>query len=193
MYKTYLNSLTSADASASAEKRDVLRDRAQDARTAKSDMDATARDKYRVDENSRIRMLEIKSAEADRAQRGASASQSNLISRYNAMVESERRTLADIEREKSGKDYQALLQKANAPDTVTGLLKEQRDKAIEALRIIDGRNETRRKDAARRTDALERAALGTDRTDTEKKAAETWLKANPNDPRAAEIKKKLGL
>jgi hypothetical protein len=114
------------------------------------------------------------------------------------MVESERRTLADIERERSGKDYQALLQKANTPATATGPLKEQRDKAIEALRIIDERNETRRTNAARQTDALERAALGTDRTDTgmsptEKKAAETWLKANPNDPRAAEIKKKLGL
>ena len=198
MYKVYLNSLASADSSASAERRDAAKDRALDARTEKSDAAATDRDKYRVDEGSRIRQLEIKSAEADRAQRGASASQSNLISQYNIAADSERRTLADIERERSGKDYQALLQKANTPATATGPLKEQRDKAIEALRIIDERNETRRTNAARRTDALERAALGTDRTDTgmsptEKKAAETWLKANPNDPRAAEIKKKLGL
>jgi len=198
MYKVYLNSLTSADSSASAERRDAAKDRALDARTEKGDAAATARDKYRVDESSRIRQLELKSAEADRAQRGASASQSNLISQYNIAADSERRTLADIERERSGKDYQALLQKANTPATVTGPLKEQRDKAIEALQIINERNETRRKNAARRTDALERAALGTDRTDTgmsptEKKAAETWLKANPNDPRAAEIKKKLSL
>jgi hypothetical protein len=109
--------------------------------------------------------LRSQASRADRASALASSDKRHSIDQYNVASDSERRTLADIEKARSAKDYQELQRKANYPDTVTGPAKTQRDEAIASLIKIDASHATRAKDAARRTNMLEKTALGTDRTD----------------------------
>jgi len=163
-----------------------------------SDASRAASSKYTADMQLKAEEVRSAQAAADRAQRRGAEEEEKKYRNYSVIAKNEENVLARIASERSDKDYQALQQKANMPDTVTGPAKVQRDEAIAKMKVIEGGWATRAKDAAARTEAAKLRATGeaapapTGMSAADKKAAEQWLKANPNDPRAANIRQQLG-
>jgi hypothetical protein len=166
--------------------------------SAASDASRERSSKYTADQQRISEEIRSAQAAADRAQRRGEAGEAKKYQDYTTVAKNEEIVLARIASERSDKDYQKLQQQASMPDTVTGPAKKQRDEAIAKMQVIEEGWATRKKDAATRTEAAKIRATGeatpapTGMSAADKKAAEQWLKANPNDPRAANIRQQLG-
>jgi hypothetical protein len=142
--------------------------------------------------------IRAKTAAANLNQNRLDANARKLIDQYIAVGKGEERVLSEISKERSSKEYQDLDRLANLPESGSDAIKKQRQDAIDRRNTIDKEHATRAKTAADRTKFYERQVMGDAAPDTtgmsaaDKKAAEQWLKANPNDPRAASIRQQLG-
>jgi hypothetical protein len=125
-----------------------------------SDASRAASSKYSADMQLKAEEVRAAAAAADRAQRRGADEEEKKYRNYSVIAKNEENVLARIASERSDKDYQALQQKANMPDTVTGPAKTQRDEAIAKMKVIEDGWATRKKDAAARTEAARLRATG---------------------------------
>jgi hypothetical protein len=125
-----------------------------------SDASRAASSKYTADMQLKAEEVRSATAAADRAQRRGDEAEAKKYRDYSVFAKDEETVLSRIAAERSAKDYQALQQKANMPDTVTGPAKVQRDEAIAKMKVIEDGWATRAKSAADRTAAAKVRAVG---------------------------------
>jgi len=125
-----------------------------------SDASRAASSKYTADIQLKAEEVRSATAAADRAQRRGDEAEAKKYRDYSVFAKDEETVLSRIAAERSAKDYQALQQKANMPDTVTGPAKVQRDEAIAKMKVIEDGWATRAKSAADRTAAAKVRAVG---------------------------------
>jgi hypothetical protein len=125
-----------------------------------SDASRERSSKYTADQHRISEEIRSATAAADRAQRRGDEAEAKKYRDYSVFAKDEETVLSRIAAERSAKDYQALQQKANMPDTVTGPAKVQRDEAIAKMKVIEDGWATRAKSAADRTAAAKVRAVG---------------------------------
>lgn len=125
-----------------------------------SDASRAASSKYTADMQLKAEEVRSATAAAERAQKRGDEAEAKKYRDYSVFAKDEETVLARIAAERSAKDYQALQQKANMPDTVTGPAKTQRDEAIAKMKVIEDGWATRAKSAADRTAAAKVRAVG---------------------------------
>ena len=130
------------------------------ASSAASDASRERSSKYTADQQRIAEEIRSAQAAAERAQRRGDTAEAKKYQDYTTLARNEEIVLARIASERSDKDYQALQQKANMPDTVKGPAKIQRDEAIAKMKVIEDGWATRKKDAANRTEAARLRATG---------------------------------
>jgi hypothetical protein len=166
--------------------------------SAASDASRERSSKLTAELNLKGEQIRAKTAAANLNQNRLDANSRKLNDQYIAVGKSEERVLSEISKERSSKEYQDLDRLANLPESGSDAIKKQRQDAIDRRNKIDKEHATRAKTAADRTKFYERQVMGdeapgpTGMSAADKKSAEQWLKANPNDPRAASIRQQLG-
>jgi len=166
--------------------------------SAASDASRERSSKLTAELNLKGEQIRAKTAAASLNQNRLDANARKLNDQYIAVGKGEERVLSEISKERSSKEYQDLDRLANLPESGSDAIKKQRQDAIDRRNKIDKEHATRAKTAADRTKFYERQVMGdeapgpTGMSAADKKSAEQWLKANPNDPRAASIRQQLG-
>jgi hypothetical protein len=166
--------------------------------SAASDKSRSDSSKLTAELNLKAEKIRAKTAAARDNQSRLDANGRQLNDKYIAAGNGEARVLSDIAKERSADDYKELIRLSRLPESGSDAIKKQRSDAITRLNVIDEEHSTRASKAAKRTKFYERQVMGdeapepTGMSATERRAAEQWLKVNPNDPRAANIRQQLG-
>jgi hypothetical protein len=150
--------------------------------------------------NAQIRAAEIREQgdTANRAQRSGEIADAKKFSQYQTASEQERRTLERIAFEENGDQHKADLKTAAMRNEKGEIPAGMEAKVAEAQRRIGERQRgwTARAEAARNNTDMAYGRLGLQTSGSPPRSREdtdalNWANANPNDPRAAEIKKRL--
>lgn len=150
--------------------------------------------------NAQIRAAEIRSRDdaASRAQRSGEIADTKKFSQYQVASEQERRTLERIAFEENGDQHKADLKTAALRNEKGEIPAGMEKKVAEAQGRINERQKgwAARAEAARNNTDMAYGRLGLQTSGSPPRSREdtdalNWANANPNDPRAAEIKKRL--
>jgi hypothetical protein len=165
------------------------------ASSAASDASREKTSRYTADLQLEAEKIRAKTAAASAAASRLDANERKLNDQYIAAGNSAARTYADVAKERSADDYKELIRLSALPEAGSDIIKKQRSDAITRLGVINKDHEKRVDRADKLVKQYEQKVLGdaapTGMSATERRAAEQWLAAHPNDARAANIRRQL--